>query len=86
MSYADIDIQKALLCKAANVVNIMSSVINLADALGYTIALTPSLDYGASSVSRLKCFYKRFGFIENKGRYKNFTISESMYRLPKSIL
>ena len=28
-------------------------------------------------------FYKRFGFVENKGRKKDFTISEGMYREPQ---
>jgi predicted GNAT family N-acyltransferase len=53
-----------------------------ADQSAKTIALSPSKDFGASSVSRLKDFYKRFGFVENKGKNKDFSISESMYRLP----
>jgi len=53
-----------------------------ADQSAKTIALSPSKDFGASSVNRLKDFYKRFGFIENKGKNKDFSISESMYRLP----
>jgi hypothetical protein len=48
------------------------------------VTLTPSTDYGASSVSRLKKFYKQFGFVENKGRNKDYEISEAMYRLPKA--
>ena len=35
-------------------------------------------------MSRLKDFYKQFGFVENKGRNKDFTISDSMYRLPQT--
>jgi predicted GNAT family acetyltransferase len=53
-----------------------------ADQSAKTIALSPSKDFGASSVSRLKDFYKRFGFVENKGKNKDFSISETMYRLP----
>ena len=32
---------------------------------------------------RLKTFYKRFGFVENKGRNKDFSYRDSMYRLPQ---
>jgi hypothetical protein len=55
-----------------------------ADQAGKTIALSPSKDFGATSVDRLKEFYKRFGFVENKGKNKDFSISESMYRLPET--
>jgi N-acetylglutamate synthase-like GNAT family acetyltransferase len=61
---------------------VMNEITNFADSKGKTIALTPSTDFGATSVSRLKEFYKRFGFVENKGKNKDFSISESMYRLP----
>ena len=50
-----------------------------ADANGKTIALTPSKDFGASSVSRLKEFYGGFGFVKNTDP----SISETMVRLPK---
>lgn len=63
---------------------IMSDIISLADLKGYMITLTPSKDFGASSISRLKEFYKRFGFVENKGRNTDFTISDTMYRKPKN--
>lgn len=61
---------------------IMSEIINYADYNDKKITLTPSTDYGASSVARLKDFYKNFGFVENKGRNKDFEISQSMYRVP----
>ena len=61
----------------------MNELIRYADNTNKTIELTPSKDFGASSVSGLKKFYKNFGFVENKGRNKDFTISESMFRLPK---
>lgn len=35
-----------------------------------------------SSPERLRAFYKRFGFVDNKGRRKDFTLSEMMYRPP----
>lgn len=57
----------------------MKDLVAQADARGKTIALTPSADFGGS-VSRLKTFYKRFGFVENKGKFKDYEISESMYR------
>jgi len=60
----------------------MNELSQYADETGKMVALSPSKDFGASSVDRLKDFYKRFGFIENKGKNKDFSISESMYRLP----
>lgn len=60
----------------------MQDLTQYADEQGKTMALSPSTDFGATSVTRLKDFYKRFGFVENKGRNKDFSISESMYRLP----
>ena len=39
--------------------------------------------HGTTSRSRLIKFYKRFGFVENKGRNKDFTYRGGMYRLPK---
>ncbi len=57
----------------------MQALIDYADANGKHIALTPSADFGGST-SRLKDFYKRFGFIENKGKNKVYQTSETMYR------
>jgi len=61
----------------------MEELVKYADKVGKKITLTPSKDYGATSVSRLKGFYKRFDFVENKGRNKDYRISDTMYRLPK---
>jgi GNAT superfamily N-acetyltransferase len=61
---------------------IMQAIIDFADANGKTVSPTPAADFGGT-VSRLKHFYKRFGFVENKGKNKDFTISESMYREPE---
>lgn len=52
-----------------------------ADRTGQRIALSPSADFGSSKL-RLIRFYKRFGFVENRGRSKDFTISETMIREP----
>jgi predicted GNAT family N-acyltransferase len=65
--------------------SVMQSIIDLADQQERIIVLTPSTDFGASSTERLKKFYKKFGFIENKGRNKDFTISQTMYRNPLKI-
>lgn len=60
---------------------VMRRLTQWADASGKTLALTPSADFGGN-VKRLREFYKRFGFIENKGRNKDYEISETMYREP----
>lgn len=60
----------------------MNDLINLADQDGWTITLSPSNSYGGT-VSRLKEFYKRFGFVENKGQNRDFSHKEDMYRTPK---
>jgi protein-L-isoaspartate O-methyltransferase len=67
----------------------MERITSYADQNGLRIKLSPGLKddgFGTTSRSRLVKFYKRFGFVENKGRAKDFSISESMYRNPvKSI-
>ncbi|EHU2650159.1 hypothetical protein ACIN5162_1829 [Acinetobacter baumannii OIFC0162] len=59
----------------------MQDIIRYADTQNKTIALTPSSDFGGNK-SRLTSFYKKLGFVENKGRNKDYEISESMYRSP----
>lgn len=58
-----------------------------ADEMGLRAVLTPALkdkDFGTTSRSRLVRFYKRFGFVENSGRNKDFTLDAgAMYRMPK---
>jgi hypothetical protein len=66
--------------------DVLNDLIEYADSTGKRIELTPAVkdDYqGTTSRSRLIKFYKRFGFVENKGRNKDFTTSKSMYREPK---
>lgn len=58
---------------------VMQRIVQWADANGVTLALTPSSDFGGNK-KRLTAFYKRFGFVENKGRNRDYEISESMYR------
>ena len=64
---------------------IMRDIADTADQQGATVTLSPSADFGGS-VGRLKEFYSRFGFVPNKGKSKDFAISESMYRLPQNTL
>jgi predicted GNAT family N-acyltransferase len=59
---------------------IMNDLTSYADASNAKMALSPSTDFGGTSVTRLKDFYKKFGFVENKGKNKDFSISETMYR------
>jgi len=64
---------------------VMADLVNYADVHRKMIVLTPGLQdsrHGTTSRSRLIKFYKRFGFVENKGRNKDFAISELMYRNP----
>jgi hypothetical protein len=63
--------------------DVMSDLIKVADNQGSKILLTPSKDFGGS-VPRLKRFYKKLGFVENKGKNKDYAISETMYRDPIS--
>lgn len=60
---------------------VMNDILKAADDNNALLSLTPSADFGGS-VPRLKEFYRNFGFIENKGKNKDFTLSESMYRAP----
>ncbi|ATI36442.1 hypothetical protein CPI83_30055 (plasmid) [Rhodococcus sp. H-CA8f] len=60
---------------------IMERLIGIADANYLRVTLTPSGDYGGS-VTRLRPFYKRFGFVENSGRNKDFETKQTMLRDP----
>jgi GNAT superfamily N-acetyltransferase len=62
----------------------MEAIIKYADSIGRRIVLTPSIDFGGTSVNRLKEFYKKFGFVENKGKNKDFSTKDSMYRQPQT--
>lgn len=60
----------------------MEELTGHADKMKKRIVLSPSTDFGASSIARLKEFYKKHGFVENKGKNKDYEISHSMYRNP----
>lgn len=66
---------------------IMKSLVDYADSVNKMTIVTPGIkdDYhGTTSQSRLKKFYKRFGFVENKGKHKDFRINATdMYRPSK---
>lgn len=63
----------------------MQELTRFADDNGLRATLTPAARgyNGASSTARLRDFYKRFGFVDNKGRAKDFAISDAMYREPR---
>ena len=63
----------------------MTDLKNYADKHGATITLTPSTDFGGSKTGLLR-FYKSHGFVENKGRNKDYTISNTMYRRPEKYI
>lgn len=60
---------------------VMTALLFEADANGDTVALTPSDHWGAN-VNRLRSWYRRLGFVPNKGRTRDLEISEDMYRHP----
>jgi len=62
--------------------DVMQDLTSYADKTGQRVVLTPSSAFGGN-VKKLKDFYKRFGFIENKGKNKDFTTMESMIRSPQ---
>lgn len=62
-------------------------IVDYADRLGKRLILSTSAkdpSLGTTSSSRLKRFYKRFGFVENKGRNKDFSVTENMLRDPST--
>jgi GNAT superfamily N-acetyltransferase len=61
---------------------VMQRLAKEADTRGLTMALDPSGDFGGSP-NRLREFYGRFGFTPNKGKGRDFEISQDMYRLPQ---
>lgn len=67
----------------------MEELCAFADKHGARIILTPNAKdemFGTTSYARLVKFYKRFGFIENRGRKKDFSIQDAMVRNPKGAL
>ena len=63
--------------------DIMKRLVGAADADGVKLTLTPDTSFGGTSKDRLRSFYKKFGFVDNKGRSKDFEITDAMYRNPQ---
>lgn len=64
---------------------VMKEILDFAQKHNFRVTLTPSKDLGATSVGRLVKFYRSFGFVPNKGRNKDFRISDTMIWNPKGI-
>ena len=66
---------------------IMEDIVAYADKSQKVARLSPALKddrMGTTSKSRLVKFYKRFGFVQNKGRNKDFVYNaDEMYRDPR---
>jgi len=65
---------------------IVQDLTDYADQIGKRIELSPGTKdphHGTTSRSRLVRFYKRFGFLENKGRNKDYKTRETMFRNPQ---
>lgn len=61
---------------------VMKRIVDYADVNQKIISLTPTEDYGGKK-SKLIKFYKKFGFVDNKGKNKNFETRDTMIRNPK---
>lgn len=64
----------------------MTALCRFADQHQRRIILTPASkddNFGTTSRARLVAFYKRFGFVDNKGRKKDFELNDGMYRNPR---
>ncbi len=60
----------------------MEELTELADKYNIIVLTSPEESFGGT-LSRLNKFYKRFGFVFNKGRKKDFRFMYKMYRLPQ---
>jgi GNAT superfamily N-acetyltransferase len=60
----------------------MNDLLAKADESGRIVSLSPSSDFGGNK-NKLNEWYKSLGFVPNKGRNKDFSFRETMYRPPK---
>lgn len=60
----------------------MGEITMWANRQGLILSLHPTRDFGGS-VSRLRKFYRKFGFVPNRGRNKDFRTRDSMIRYPR---
>ena len=58
---------------------IMNDIIAYAKSVNKPVSLSPSKDFGGK-IGKLREFYGNLGFKPNKGRHKDFTISNSMIK------
>jgi GNAT superfamily N-acetyltransferase len=67
---------------------VMNSIIKFADTENLPMVLIPEPDDDNISPKKLMDFYKKFGFIINKGKRMDYTFSmpfaTTMYRMPRS--
>lgn len=64
---------------------VLEEICEYADKNHLRLLLTTAVKdkyHGTTSMNRLKDFYKKFGFVENKGRYKDFSTTHNMIRKP----
>jgi GNAT superfamily N-acetyltransferase len=61
---------------------LMGELAGWANRNNLILSLHPSSDFGGA-VTRLRRFYRRFGFVPNKGRNKDFRTRDAMIRLPR---
>lgn len=62
---------------------VMEDIVRVADQHGWALALSPTSEFG-SSKARLEQFYRRFGFVPNKGRSKDYATKETFIRPPSA--
>lgn len=60
----------------------LADLLDRADREGLIVCLTPEPRNSRTRKARLVCWYRSLGFVLNTGRSKDFTISDTMYRLP----
>ena len=61
-------------------IEIMKELVSLSRRYDCVFMLSPDDSLGATSKERLRRFYKRFGFVDNKGRCKKHQLPQySMY-------
>jgi hypothetical protein len=60
----------------------LKNLTKFADKQNKRVTLTPQADRGKKA--KLDKFYKKFGFKSNKGRNKDFSVSDTMIRNPNS--
>lgn len=63
----------------------MEDLFEYADRNNIIITLTPDSLWG-SNKNKLKSWYKSIGFVENKGKKKDFQTMQAMYRLPRGLM